>query len=255
MQSTITIDMPSGEKAMGWLHHTPARSDTCVVIIHGHNAWGRRSRFQTLANWLSHHGYDAVRWNVVRTEVAEKTFAVLPITTERAQVRALLEKIRAQYKRIVLIGHSQGGLIALSLAAEPVTQHLVDAFVQIVPVIDTRESVRDKLLSIGVSLDEFHRTGATKVTYPNNETFVYDATYFDDLLKYDAHALYKQCAKPLLMIGATGDITVPLAEVEEGFSWANEPKELFVIDDVHNFSDENAMLIAKKINEWLREKQ
>lgn len=247
MQSVIAAVTPDGSSAMGWLHRTPAGSDTCIVIIHGHNAWGRRSRFQTLANWLSHHGYDAVRWNVVRNEIAEKTFAVLPITAEVAQVRAVLEKLRPAYTRIVLVGHSQGGLMSLSLAAEG----LADALVQLMPVIDTRESVRDKLLSIGVSLDEFHAKGSTQVTYPNNETFVYDATYFDDLLTYDAHALYKTYTKPLFMIGGTLDVTIPLAEVEEGFSWANEPKELFTIDDTHNFTDESAMLIAQKIKNWL----
>lgn len=249
MQSTITVETPDGVQAMGWLHRSSTKGDTCVVILHGHNAWGRRGRFITMATWLEHHGFDACRWNVVRTEIAEKTFAVLPISTEAAQVRVLLQKLRPQYKRLVLVGHSQGGLIALTLAAEG----LADAIVQLMPVVDTRENVRAKLGSIGVNVDEYHAMGATQVTYPNGETFVYDATYFDDLLTHDAKALYKQYNKLLLIIGGTLDVTIPLAEVEDGFSWANEPKELIAIDDVHNFTDENAVVIAKKIATWLKE--
>ena len=233
---------------MGWLHHTAKGSDTCIVILHGHNANGARSRFQTIAKWLEHHGYNACRWNCIRPVLDEKTYSVLPISTEIAQARALVKKLRERYPKIILVGHSQGGLVALQLA----TEGYCDALVQLMAVVDTRENVRSKFAHIGVNLEELHNIGTTKTTYPNGESFVYDAGFFENLVEFDAHALYKQYTKPLLMVGALRDDPVPLSEVQDGFSWANEPKELLVIDDLHNFSDENAMLIAKKIAEWLR---
>jgi pimeloyl-ACP methyl ester carboxylesterase len=250
MQSLLTTETPEGVRARGWLHRAQSGSDTCIVIIHGHNNNGSRGRFITLAKWLEHHGYDAMRWDCIRPEIGEKCFAVLPVTAEIAQVRALLHKLRPQYRRLVLAGHSQGGLIALSLAAEG----WGDALVQMMPVIDVQENVQKKFAYIGFNIEELRRIGSTTTTYPNGESFTYDAAFFEDLATFNAKTFYEQYTKPLLVVGGTRDEPVPLSEIEKGFSWANEPKELFIIEDVHNFNDESAVRIATRMNEWLRHK-
>jgi pimeloyl-ACP methyl ester carboxylesterase len=250
MQTILRAKTASGTDAMGWLHRASGAPTTLYVIIHGHNTTGDRSRYLTIAKWLEHgtgaphSAADTLRWNAVRKPVPDEhdTYLVPLASDEYAQVEALVMHARQgrNYTRVIAIGHSQGAMHALRLAAE----RRVDAAVSIMGVGDTGASLERKKAAIGLG------SGGDRVTLPNGVTMVYDSSFFPDFASWDMRRIIGQVHVPVLFIGGERDDTIPLAEVETAFAHANEPKAMIIVEDGHRFDDETAARIAKDIQDW-----
>ncbi len=254
MQSSLVVRMTENRQAQGWLHRAAGTPDTLILLLHGHNSNGGRSRFITLAKWFEHHHIDCIRWNVVRESLGDNKFRVPTVSEEYDQVKALAQSIRHKYKRIVAIGHSQGAMLALKLC----TEGLADAYVSIMGVGDTHTSMERKLARIGLT-DEALRGQSLAalpewmVTQPDGVSYVYAPTFLVDFTAWDMASLFAQLRVPSLFIAGTRDDTIPVSEVEGAYAIVHDRKKLLTVDDVHRFSDETAMMLAGVIVNWLRE--
>ena len=238
--------MTEGRQAHGWLHKSGGGVETLVIIFHGHNSNGDRSRFITLAKWFEHTQIDCLRWNAQREHIQADTWRVTTVSEEYEQVNALVSSLRSKYKRIIAIGHSQGALLALKLCAEGIAQ----TYIALMGVCDTIESLERKKQTIGIQTTSGQE--CTTVTLPNGVVFGYPENFFTDFTTWNVRDLLGRHHGASLFVSASRDKLVPPSEVEQAFAIAHEPKQLLSIDDEHNFSDENARVIAHAIRDWLR---
>jgi esterase/lipase len=247
MQSTVTATTPTGRTVVGWLHRASRGSGTLVVLCHGHNANGTHGRFIELAKWLEHLGYDCLRWSVTRTELLPGVLEVTTISEEVEQATALVRSLRDRYRHVVAVGHSQGGVMCLALAHA----HLADAVVQLMSVAD--EKLRIKLMR--ERFDQAEKTNgiARYASHSAGKTFGYTQSFFQDYERWHLAELLKTNTAPILFVLGSRDERVTPAEVRAGFEIAGGDKELFVIDEGHDFSPATAAVLGKKVAQWLHE--
>ncbi len=244
MQSTISATTLDGKPATAWLHRTGSKK--LIVLIHGHNGSGTWSPLITMAKWFEHHGYDCLRWSCMREQTDTNTYIVTTPHEEFQQLTAVIEKIQNNYNSITLVGHSQGGLLAQMLAA----QGYGSALVLLMSVFDTQSNARAKLATMHVHVaEDLSEPHAVKMDW--GVTFVYTKDFFEDVVTIKPKELLDEWQGPTLFVAGQQDATITVAEVEQGYTWANEPKKLLQVDDAHRFSDFTAKDLAHAIVEWL----
>jgi pimeloyl-ACP methyl ester carboxylesterase len=230
-----------------WLHPTTSR--TLVMLIHGHNATADQPRFVQLARTLQKANINVVRYNVVREKAGDLAQLVPTLDEEMQQARVVLHAFREEFDTIIVAGHSQGGIIALQLAID----EQLDGAVLLMSVMDTRASMERKLLQLGFTLDELQQRKHRTIDLPDGRVMLYTPAFFDDFELWDVHGMLAQWYGPTLFVAATADEHIPVDEIEHAESIANSPKEFFTVEDKHNFSPENAIVIAKRIEAWMQE--
>lgn len=244
MQTQIGVDV-NGLRVVSYLHR--AGSDTLFMMIPGHNSDGNRGRFITLAKSLEARGFDTLRFSATRPSKSENVWEVTSITVEAAQAEATLRSLRSKYQRVIVMGHSQGGLICLHLAQ----QGLADGIVFLMSVFNPHHHVESKTHMLHTALEKVHQGEEPRISYPDGRTFVYTSAFFDDLDNYKPLESIKHLSCPLLFIAGTEDTTVLASEVQLGFDAAHTTKEFFTVPDTHNFSNETAVIIANEAISWL----
>lgn len=254
MQSSLSVRMTQGRSAQGWLHRAPKKADTLIVLLHGHNANGNWSRWQTMAKWFEHNGFDCLRWNAVREQKDDSIFQVTNVTEEYEQAKALLDSVRRDYSRIVAVGHSQGAMIALQLCVDG----LAHAYVSLMGVGDTKASLQRKVTHIGLpaavlSEETFPLDANPRMTMTNGTQFEYTRAFFVDFSNWDMPALLAQWTGPSMFVAGAKDTLIPASEVEHASSLVGGAHTYSVIDDNHSFSEANAVMLAGVIVHWLRE--
>lgn len=247
MQTTITAEY-NGKTVAGWLHRTGGKH--LVILVHCHNCAGTQGRYIAMAKELERLGIDCLRFNITRGEVAPGIIEVTSVTEEYNQTKAILSQIRSKYSKVVAAGHSQGGMVCTRLADEG----LVDGSVLLMSVIDVAYHITNKLPWINMSLEELRTKPYGAFTLPNG-VFGYTTAFFDDFATWNSKALLARNKKPLLFVEASKEDRLKPGEMQEGFAAASGPKELFTIDDKHLFSQDNAILIARKIASWMQEQK
>jgi esterase/lipase len=234
----------SNDQIPCWLH--PAESQTLVILIHGHNHHGDSRMFRALSEELQSKGVAVCRYSVLREETP-KGLLVPTITEEIAQAKTVLEHVRAEYDKIIAVGHSQGGIVALQLGIDGD----VDAVVELMSVMDTQFHVERRLESLHLTLDDLRSHKYHSYTTPDGMQMLYTPAFFEDLEIFDVHAMLTEWFGPTLFVAGSKDQRVSEEEVERGFMTANNPKELFTVDDDHLFSVSTAKNVADKIDGWL----
>lgn len=244
------IHIPYGrenEHITCWMHPV-LHSRTLVFLIHGHNSRADTPRLQVLASRLQRAGLNVCRFNVLREQVGDYASLVTTVEEEVRQATVALEAMREEFDTIIVAGHSQGGIVALQLALD----NALDGVVFLMSVMDPQHNVEGKLQRLGVDLEELHRKKHTSVDLPDGRVMTYTPAFFEDLQLYDMHGMLTQWYGPSLFVTAANDESILQDESEHGFAMANEPKELFVVEDKHQFSTATAEAIADKIAAWIK---
>jgi pimeloyl-ACP methyl ester carboxylesterase len=239
---TQQIDIPYG-RGEGhihvWLH--PAPSKTLVLCIHGHNDTAKR--YQSVCDTLQRNGVAAARFSVYREKVAESTYIVSSVSEEARQAKVVLDNLRADYEKIILVGHSQGGVVCLQLAE----QETIHGIVFLMSVVTPAAHIERKKKQWNVeSLNGY------KLTLQNGVTVEYTQEYVHDFLNYDVKNMYAQWQGKSLFIAAEQDTSVTPAEVQEGFSVVSGSKDFITISDTHFFSQQTGNEVAQYILHWLK---
>ncbi len=165
------------------------------------------------------------------------------------------------YKKIVLIGHSQGSLVGMVAA-----QKNVDAFVSLAGagqpidnvILDQINNTAPMYTTQAKRVFTVLRAGKTTTTYPKELASVFDISlqpFMQSWMKYNPTEEIKKLKMPILIINGTKDLQVPVTEAES-LAEANPEATLKIIEKMNHvlFKIEGDRLEnAKSYNESFRE--
>lgn len=221
-----------------------------VLIIHG--LAGGTYDEEPLANYLEiNRRLDVFMFTLPGHDVKDKRTATMEAWINESE-RQLQTLIDAGYKKIYLVGHSMGGVIATHLAKE---FKEVKKLVLVAPAFTSIASKEEggvfkALFKIpdlikAYSYNEF-MTRINKLPFSaEKEFFKLVDTYKDDIYDIDI---------PTLFVHGTNDQMVPIKSSEEIFEKMTlEKKKMVVIGDYYHdvFKGEKVQLINKEIEKFL----
>ncbi len=115
MQQQYTIHIPN-KQVDGILHKTPQRDKLCIIV---HGFEGSKDDFviRELAFELQKNGISSFRPDLVK-KTNKNGFDSFDLVNEVQSLHACISYFRKEYKQVILIGGSMGGLVSLLSALD-----------------------------------------------------------------------------------------------------------------------------------------
>jgi pimeloyl-ACP methyl ester carboxylesterase len=241
------------------LNHLSTRP--CLIFVHGFKGFKDWGFFPYLGTYFSEKGFFVLTFNfshngigTLNSEFTElDKFAKNTISLEISELNDL---IKAYYQgffgnkksnKIILIGHSRGGAVSLlsSLINDKPFAYVVWATVAKLDRYTDRQK------------REWKKNGYIEVLNSRTKQMMrMDVDLLKDIEENIDGSLniknaVKKLNKPLLIIHGEQDVTIPISEAEDIYSWSNQAKtELFKLpnaghtfDIVHPFAGTNKKFI------------
>jgi pimeloyl-ACP methyl ester carboxylesterase len=241
------------------LNHLSTRP--CLIFVHGFKGFKDWGFFPYLGTYFSEKGFFVLTFNfshngigTLNSEFTElDKFAKNTISLEISELNDL---IKAYYQgffgnkksnKIILIGHSRGGAVSLlsSLINDKPFAYVVWATVAKLDRYTDRQK------------REWKKNGYIEVLNSRTkQMMIMDVDLLKDIEENIDGSLniknaVKKLNKPLLIIHGEQDVTIPISEAEDIYSWSNQAKtELFKLpnaghtfDIVHPFAGTNKKFI------------
>jgi pimeloyl-ACP methyl ester carboxylesterase len=111
----FVFDLPDGKKLYGILQAAREASAPVVVFVHGLGGHMREKHLQFAAYGAVEAGYTALRVNLYGAEPDARKLIDCTIDTHVADVARVLEQIRSSGRRVAIVAHSLGALVAQRL--------------------------------------------------------------------------------------------------------------------------------------------
>lgn len=237
----------------------------CLIFVHGFKGFKDWGFFPFSAEYFTKRGYFVITFNFSHNGIKGNDFNLFEIdsfakNTVSMEISELAQIINAYksgffskdvFGKIGLVGHSRGGGVAIlsSLIDK------VDAYVVWAPVAGfDRYTERQKR--------EWRKQGFFEVINSRtNQMMRIDIDLLDDIERNKNGSLnienaVKNLERPMLLIHGTEDLTVPVSESEQIYSWSNKSITEFnkipacghTFDIVHPFEGSNIkfdMVLAK----------
>ena len=168
-----------GDLAVRYWPYPAPLGRPAIVMVHGgaHAGWV----WDRWANWLSLLGWEchAIDWyhHGLSAPLPTNQFLTRSITAVSQEIGLVVNRLRGQGKRIVLMGHSMGGLAALHAA----TLYQPDQLVLVTPVVPAQVGATVIPLAIDLS-----------VPYPVPPFPVAKAMFFATMTDSEATPYYSQ---------------------------------------------------------------
>jgi uncharacterized protein len=189
----------------------PGKATATVLFLHG-NAENISSHFRSIA-WLPAEGFNVLALDYRGYGASEGVPSVEGAQLDiDAAMRHLLTHEGVDPKRIVILGQSLGGALAIYYAAHSAYRADIRAVVIDSSFYDYRQIAREKMAS-------------SMLTWPLQ--WLPWLTINDDYSPADSVAAISPL--PLLLIRGDRDIVVPPRDAQELFDHARDPKELWTI--------------------------
>lgn len=247
-ERAIPVMTPYGNLLAGILHEPAKPTDTVVVMVHGFLASKQQPLLAYLAAAIAKKGIAAYRFDLSGNGQSEGRFEDATPEKMQEDIAAVVRAMRKRYAKLILLGHSLGGTLALLHAAhEPVDGIIVvSAPVRTVNFAERLSpEQREQLRSVGFTTWNM-RTAVGTVPYTITETFV------KELMALDPVAIASRIACPVLLLHGREDRAVT---IDETMALAQAlPREGFAIIDGadHNFSSFSHLLaLSSHILPWL----
>jgi pimeloyl-ACP methyl ester carboxylesterase len=209
-----------------------------VMILHG--AGSRKENHVDFARAAVAHGFAALTFDNRGHGETEGDLSPTVVRDMQRLVRFLADRPEVDQTRIAVRGSSMGGMLAIHLAA---TSESVAAVVAICPASErmllevVRPVSEGKAPPPGTYLDSM-RIDASALVAWLGEHEVGDAV---ELMG----------AKPLLLIHARGDESVPVAHSEELYARAFDPKRLLLLEGGDHRSAQHDVEVQGESLRWL----
>ena len=237
MTEPITFKNADGTELSGILH--AADGDNAAIIAHGFTSSKDRPRFSRLADMLIDASITAFRFDFGGCGESEER----PITVH-AQVKdleAAIALVRRRYRNIMLIGHSLGGLTALSCPEGITTMVLWAPVTQAkIPTLFLDEKKRQELEEKGEVI--FRRQG---------RSYRIPHEYFEERTALDSEKLLNNVRCPILIIHGDGDHTVPIEHSSAAVEKLPEGSRLDVVHAGHDLDEDMDQVLARTV-EWCK---
>lgn len=250
---TENVMIPSSKgKISAVIHHPEKKSYKLAILCPGYLDSKDYPHITGLAKTLCEEGYTAVRFDTTGIWDSEGDISSYTTTQYLEDVKNVIEFMlkQAEYKHILVGGHSRGGQVSLLYAAR-----------------DPRVSVAVAIMPSGRStydderMDEWRRTGFSTIkrTIPGSKekrTFNVPIAYSDDKDKYDVVADVKKIKVQTIFIAGEIDDSCPKEMIKEIFDSAHEPKRFVIMPKMghdYRLSEHEIMLVDMTIVKLLKE--
>lgn len=212
----------------------------------GNNPMGRNDSLKRLAQALAQQGVASLRYDkrgIAASRAAAPDERTLSVERYVADAAAWGQKLKAdpRFDRLILIGHSEGALIA-SLAAEQAGADALVAIAGSARPIDQvlREQLRSKLppplLAQSEALIDALKAGRTRREVPRELWVLFRPSvqpYLISLFRQDPAAAFARLRLPALIVQGRHDIQVGVKDAE-ALKAAKPDAELALIDGMNH---------------------
>lgn len=232
------------------IHYPENKTDKLAILCPGYLDSKDYKHLISLAEVLKEQGYAVIRFEP--TGIWESEGDISDYTTSQylEDIKNVLEHMlgQANYKYILLGGHSRGGQVSILYAAR---DSRISVVLGIMPSSGPIE---------GELREEWEKTGVriSQRDLPDdknkNKEFHIPFHHVLDRDQYDAIRDVRKIKAPIILIAGELDDLVPSDDVREIFDNANEPKKFIIIPGIgHNYRHNNneVKIVNEKILEQL----
>lgn len=213
----ITFAGSTGAQLSGVLHVPEGVARGSVLLAHCFTCSKDLHTVSRVARALAAGGYAALRFDFTGLGESGGDFATTTVSHDvRDIVRAATVLIERGYGPCAMVGHSLGGAAVLLAARRLRTVRSV----AVVGAPSSPGHVR------GLFTDDEARIRAEGFALVDigGRPFPVAASFLDDLDTHDQRAAVADLGRPLLVVHAVEDETVPVSEGEQTFAAATQPK-------------------------------
>ena len=214
----------SGEK----IDYTFNDSGSETVVIIGHGVTGNKDRplVVALAEGLAASGMSVLRFSFSGNGNSEGRFVDSTITKELADLKAVIDAVEAEGKRVIYAGHSMGGAVGVSVAA---VDKRIQALISLAGMVNTKKFAETEFGE--VAPDEGNMWDDEDC--PLSQIFMDDLRGINTLIEKGS-----QVSVPWLLVHGTADDVVLIDDTHDIFERAGQGKEKLIIEGSdHVFSD------------------
>jgi len=195
--------------------------------------------------------YATVRFDPAGTWDSEGNISEYTTTQYLDDIKSVLEYMleKNNHKRILLGGHSRGGMVSLLYAAKDSRISVVLGIMPSPGGIDKGE-VYEKWKEIGFRVSS--RDLPNDTTQKREYTVPY--SHVEDKEKYNVIKIVKDIKVPIILFAGELDDLVSPEDVKNIFNNANEPKKFIIIPGIghdYRFKSEEIKLVNQKVLEQL----
>ena len=209
------------------LHNSGIDNSPGIIMVHGFGGEGLEEEFEDIANNLCKNGYTVLRFLFEGYEKNDLTD--LTISKEISELESaidLLETKNINKEKIGIISQSLGCVVSMLL-----NDPRVKAMTMLAPLIYLKKGIKKDYQEDQIKeLETFGYT--TIISKRKNQKRKIGINFWNEVKKIDkiSKEQIKAINCPLLIIHGTADQTVDYQESETIFKWANEPKQLKLIE-------------------------
>jgi pimeloyl-ACP methyl ester carboxylesterase len=230
------------------IHYPEKKTEKLAILCPGYLDSKDYRHLVGLAETLNKEGYTIVRFDSTGVWESDGNISDYTTTQYLEDIKNVLDYMlhQANYKHILIGGHSRGGQVAILYAAR-------DPRISLVLAIMPSSKLTTKM---GQRYKDWQKTGIS-ISYrdlPNNKEqkreFRVPYSHAVDKDKYDVVEDVKKVKVPIIFIAGELDDQCPPELVKEIFDNANEPKKFIIIPRIghdYRFNDNEIKLVNKEI--------
>ena len=233
------------------IHYSENKTDKLAILCPGYLDSKDYKQLIGLAEVLNKQGYTIVRFEPTGTWESEGDISDYTTSQYLEDIKNVLEYMlsKANYKHILLGGHSRGGQVSILYAARDSRISVVLGIMPSSGPIQGQRREEWEKSGISVSQRDLPNDKDKKIEFRVPFNHVLDRD------QYDAVGDAKKIKVPIILIAGELDDLVPPNEVREIFDNANEPKKFIVIPNIgHDYrhNDDEIKIVNNKILEQLK---
>lgn len=241
-----------GQKVVGIADYQKHKAPA-VIICHGFKGAMEEKHYSEIARILFQAGFSVFRFDFTNgVGESDGNIEDITVTQEIQDLKAIVNfvynNINVDKPRIGLVGHSLGGLVAVSYA---MSDERIKAVALLAPVsrVDITPSLSPNPDFI---LKWKKQSYQTFVISRNRAEVKVKYSFYEDAKRYDAKEEVTHLRTPLLIVHGDRDGHVPLEHSKEMYAAAREPKKFIIIKGAdHPFIiKEKLDEAATKIADW-----
>lgn len=228
----VELEASDGLKLHGWKLFAPAETRGTVLFFHG-NAENISSHFRNV-HWLSDYGYDVYLFDYHGYGQSQGVANLDAVINDAEAMIAYSAKQLLEDEKLIVIGHSLGGSIAIHAVAHSEYKHRIKALITVEAFSDYHEITQDVL-------------AGNWLTW----LFQWPLSFTVDNSYRPLNAISQITPVPLMLMHSKQDEIIPFKHVESLYEMAREPKELQVVVGGHNVifnHSENRKMLLKYLS-------
>jgi pimeloyl-ACP methyl ester carboxylesterase len=234
------------------VHHPKISSMRLAILCPGYLDSKDYDHIAMLEEVLSDHGYTTVRFDPTGTGESEGSIGDYLTSQYLEDIRSVIEYMlkESNFKKVLLCGHSRGGMVSILYAARDLRISTVVAIMPSSPKTMTGKRYRD-WKTTGFNLSTRDIPSSTK-----KREYRVPYGHVIDRQKFDVFKDVKDVHVPIVLVAGEFDKIVYPEDVKEIYDRANEPKKYILMKGIgHGYrrNPEEVKGINEKIIEAILE--